>query len=264
MYIVRDKKTKKVVHINPAPVAQNLNGKEVYYKFDPKKMEIGRTDELPPEYFDINKKGEIVGISLSDLVKKGKVKLEKHQKVEKNQIIDKSVSELVAENLLILQPSQKVDKDKIVTKSLKEQVDEGIIKLSPNQKIKGNEIVDKSISEQVKEGIIKINEPFEYIDGNEIKRYTINELVEKKLLKTKMQCEIAVSMINDEIERKIFEKYSYGNEMKITKDYLDWLSESGSENDERAIAYKKMKSEIDIVKSEYKVLKRLISDIKTK
>lgn len=264
MYIVREKKSKKIIHTNPAPLAQNLGDKEVYHKFDSKKMEIGRTDGLLPEHFDINEKGEIVELTLSDLVEKGVVKLETHQKISGENIVDKTVSELVKEGLLKLQPNQKVEKNHIVEKSLKELVDDGIVKLAPSQKIVENKIVGKSLIEQVKDGIIKIDEPFEYVDGDEIKKHSIKEIVDKKLLKTKKQCEKAILIINGEIEQKIAAKYSHGNEMKITKDYIDWMAETGSDKDERAIAYKNMKNEIDKIKSDYADLKKRIAEIKIK
>ncbi|NVO10581.1 MAG: hypothetical protein HXX16_11510 [Bacteroidales bacterium] len=200
-------------------------------------MEIGKTDGLLPEYFDINKKGEIIELTLQDLVQRGAVKLEPHQKIVTNKIVDKTVSELVKE---------------------------GLLKLQPNQKLEKNEIVEKSLIDQVKEGIIKIDEPFEYVAGDEIKKHSIKEIVDKKLLKTKKQCEKAILMINGEIEQKIAAKYSHGNEMKITKDYIDWMAESGSEKDERAIAYKNMKNEIDKIKSEYAEFKKRIAEIKLK
>ncbi len=264
MYIVRDKKTKKIIHTNPAPLFQNLAGKDVYYKFDPKKMEIGKIDGLLPEHFDINKQGEVIELTLQDLVDKGAVKLEPHQKIVTNRIVDKTVSELVKEGLLKLQPNQKVEKNQIIEKSLKELVDDGIVKLTPSQKIVENKIVEKSLLEQLKEGIIKIDEPFEYVAGDEIKKHSIKEIVDKKLLKTKKQCEKAILMINGEIEQKIAAKYSHGTEMKITKDYIDWMAETGSEKDERAIAYNNMKKEIDKIKSEYAELKKRITEIKIK
>ncbi len=264
MYILLDKKSKKIIHTNPAPLAQNLSDKEVYHKFDSKKMEIGKTDGLLPEHFDINEQGDIIELTLSDLVDKGVVKLEVHQKIAGKNIVDKTVSELVKEGLLKLQPNQKVEKNHIVEKSLKELVDDGIIKLTPNQKIVENKIIEKSLIEQVKEGIIKIDEPFEYVAGDEIKKHSIKEIVDKKLLKTKKQCEKAILMIHGEIEQKIAARYTPGNEMKITKDYIDWMAETGSEKDERAITYKKMKNEIDKIKSEYAELKKRITEIKIK
>ena len=60
MYVVRNKKTAKLVHVNPAPLSQALEPKEVYARFDPKTMEIGKTDGPLPESFDIGDDGEIV------------------------------------------------------------------------------------------------------------------------------------------------------------------------------------------------------------
>jgi hypothetical protein len=264
MYIVRDKKTKEIIHSNPAPLSQNLSGTEVYCNFNSQKMEIGKTDGLLPEHFDINDSGEIVELTLHDLVEKGIVKLKAHEKVVHNKIVDKTVSELVKEGLLQLNPNQKIEKNEIVHKSMTELVEEGIVKLTPTQKIKGDDILEKSLSEQVKEGIIKLNEPFEYVDGYEIKRYSIKELIEKKLPKTKKQWDIAYSMLNDEIERKISEKYTLGYELKITKGYLQWIKDGNPTKDEREITYQNMQNEINKIKNEYKSLKQKLAAIKNK
>ena len=84
------------------------------------------------------------------------------------------------------------------------------------------------------------------------------------MLKTKKQCDAAISIINEEIEQKIAEKYSPGYEMKIIKDYLEWITLSGPANDEKVLAYKKMQSDISKIKSEYKDLEKQLSDIKDK
>lgn len=102
MYIVRNKRTKKLIHANPAPLSQNLKGKEIYYKFNPKTMEIGKSDGKLPKYFDINDNGEIVELHLIDMVDKGIIILKPYQKIENNAIVEKSVGELVEEGLLKL------------------------------------------------------------------------------------------------------------------------------------------------------------------
>jgi len=121
MYIVRDKKTKKVVHVNPAPIAQNLGGKEVYYRFDPETMEIGQKDGFLPEYFDINEKGEIIPLTLSDMVMKGEVRLEPYQKIVDDRIVEKSISELVEEGILELSQN-KIDEALSVCEQLQHEV----------------------------------------------------------------------------------------------------------------------------------------------
>ena len=38
MYVVRNKKDKKTIHVNPAPLSQRLDGADVYYAFEPEEM----------------------------------------------------------------------------------------------------------------------------------------------------------------------------------------------------------------------------------
>ena len=38
MYVVRNRKSKAVIHVNHAPLSQELSGKEVYFKFNPNSM----------------------------------------------------------------------------------------------------------------------------------------------------------------------------------------------------------------------------------
>jgi hypothetical protein len=142
MYIVRNKKTKEIIHVNPAPLSQQLKGKEVYYEYDRRTMEIGRTDayELPSHY-SINKKGEIVEATLTELIDRGIVSLAPDQKVEDNRIVPKTISERVASGLIRLPPTCKIVgeglDEKVVEKTFSEQVDEGLLTLSPLQTIVG-------------------------------------------------------------------------------------------------------------------------------
>lgn len=106
MYVVRDKETKSIIHINPAPLSQELKEQEVYFMFDIDKMEIGRKDGLLPEHFDINENGEIIELTLYDMVSEGIVNLEPYEKIENNRIVDKSIAELVNEGLLQLTPNK--------------------------------------------------------------------------------------------------------------------------------------------------------------
>lgn len=121
MYVVRDKETKRIIHINPAPLSQELKEHEVYFMFDTEKMEIGRKDGLLPEYFDINEKGEIIPLTISDMVRKGEVRLEPYQKIVDDRIVEKSISELVEEGILQLSPN-KIDEALLVCKQLQQEV----------------------------------------------------------------------------------------------------------------------------------------------
>jgi hypothetical protein len=169
MYIVRDKKTKEIIHANPAPLSQRLKGKDIYFKFDPKTMEIGKTDGRLPEHYIIDKKGNILELNPEEKIKKGIIKLKPGQKVKHNKIVEKTLSEKANEGLLELLPTQKItgagENERIVEKTLSEKVKEGLIELSPNQKISGKgedeKIVETSRQEQLDEGIITREEIME-------------------------------------------------------------------------------------------------------
>ncbi|MDH3511110.1 MAG: hypothetical protein OER85_09700, partial [Gammaproteobacteria bacterium] len=100
MYVVREKKTKKIVHINPAPLKQGLEGKEIYFGFDAKKMEVGRSDSPLPEHFDISKDGEIVALEDEEKAKAGLIALEPHQKADVGEIAEKTLAEMMKEGLI--------------------------------------------------------------------------------------------------------------------------------------------------------------------
>ena len=158
MYVVRDKATKEILHINPAPLSQKLEGTEVYFRFDPRKMEIGKLEGLSlPDRFEINKKGEIVEPSLEEKVKAGEVKLAPDQKIQDGKVVQKSLSELVAQGLISLGRRRKVagegEAEHIADKSLSELIEEGLVSIEPHQKIEGEKIVDKTTQELLDEGL---------------------------------------------------------------------------------------------------------------
>ena len=140
MYVVRNKRTKEIIHVNPAPLSQQLEGVEVYFKFDPDTMEIGKTDapEIPRD-FNINEDGEIVALT-----------------------VKKPLSEQVDEGKITLAPTQKIvgegENEQIVEKTFSEQVAEGLIELASNQKLVGEEIVEKTSREMFDEGLITLDE----------------------------------------------------------------------------------------------------------
>lgn len=60
MYVIREKKTKKVLHMQPSYPGEDLDPKAVYSAFDPAAMELGRSEEPGiPAWFDI-KNGKVV------------------------------------------------------------------------------------------------------------------------------------------------------------------------------------------------------------
>jgi len=131
MYIVRDKKTKQIIHENPAPLSQQLSDKEIYFKFDPKQMEIGKLEGDFPEHYKVDEDGMVVALTLE---------------------------EKVSEGIYLLNPHEKVEQDAIIEKTLSEKVAQGLIDISPNQKVLGGEIVEKNLQEMLEEGVMSLDE----------------------------------------------------------------------------------------------------------
>ena len=67
MYIVVDKKTKTVLHVNPIAVNDDLTEAEIYADFDPNTMLIGKSDATSiPSAFEIDDNGKIIQLSNAD------------------------------------------------------------------------------------------------------------------------------------------------------------------------------------------------------
>lgn len=181
MYIVRDKATKKIIHINPAPLSQGLEGKDIYFQFDPATMEVGR-GELPdvPDHFHISPRGEIIPWTLQEKVQAGVVKLPPNQKAVGDALVEKSVSEKVSEGLITLKPEEKLVGEEIVQKSLAEKVAEKLIKLAPTQVLEGESIREMTDAEKVAAGHIKLEKHLKVV-GREIVPKSRAELVREKL-----------------------------------------------------------------------------------
>ncbi len=103
MYIVVDKNTNRIIHINNAPLSQNLSDKEVYFDFNPDTMKIGKTDDVLPEHWVIDDNGYIREMTIQEKVKVGIIKLGKTQKVLNGKIVDKSIDELYKEKITSLE-----------------------------------------------------------------------------------------------------------------------------------------------------------------
>jgi hypothetical protein len=190
MYVVRDIATSAVIFINPAPLAQNLTGEEVYYLYDPDTMEIGRTDStVLPEYFTIDSQQNIRELTLEELVQAGIIQLTADQKIVDNQIVEKTISEKIAEGSVILTPSQKVvgsgNEEKIVKKTPSEMIAENLLELSPTQIITGEgedeKIITKSLEQLLEEGLIKLT-PNQRIGNGQIVTYSDDRMLEQGLI----------------------------------------------------------------------------------
>ena len=103
MYLVIDKKTKKVLHENPSPVSKKISKKSIWKKFDPKSMEI--IELANEELFEIengifSKKPEQTEVSqemvLTQIVEKQEATMSEFQRIEDNKVMQIALEELIA------------------------------------------------------------------------------------------------------------------------------------------------------------------------
>lgn len=182
MYIVRDKTTRKIIHVNPAPVSQKLEGTDVYYLFDPATMEVGKAEfQSVPEYFDIDRKGIILPWTLERQIKEGVTTLPPELKAVGDEAVPKTLAEKVADGTVKLKPTEKLLDDRIEPKTVAEQVAEGLIKLTRTQVLDGDIIREMTDGEKAAAGLIQIDERLKVV-GKHIVPKTPAELVKDKLL----------------------------------------------------------------------------------
>jgi hypothetical protein len=195
MYIVRYIKSKKIVHINPAPLEQNLTTKDIYYKFNSKTMEIGKTDrEYAPENFEIDENGVIVAAvaEASGL----------NDEPTANPAL--TLAEQIAAGLITLSPYEKLEgagvEAKIVYKTLSEQVADGLLTLNSNQKITGTgyeeKIEFKTIKELVQDQIITRDDIPRMIESKEI-TLSSEELLNDELITFAYYQELKIKEFSD-------------------------------------------------------------------
>lgn len=110
MYIIIDKKSNIIIHINRAPLLQKLTGAEIYFDYNENNHTIGKTD-------DNNIKEKIV-------VNK---EFPNELKIENDFIYEKSLEEKINENIIILSSEQKFDDGNIVEKTTDEKYEDEVI-----------------------------------------------------------------------------------------------------------------------------------------
>jgi len=162
MYLVLDKKSRKILHVNPAPAEQELAGQDVYHLFDPAEMEIlVELDESPGRFR--NDAGAIVEPGEQEMLEAGLSWTAPEAPVER----EPTLAEKIAAGSVNLAPDEKLADDgkggqRIVPKSLRELVEDGQIVLEKTQKVveeAGEErVVDKTVDEQLSEGLLTLEE----------------------------------------------------------------------------------------------------------
>jgi hypothetical protein len=72
LYLVRDKKTKRIIFSNPASLKEKLKNKAVYPHFDAKTMEVLKTDmKSLPQHYTVDTKGFLSPMSVEEMAAKG-------------------------------------------------------------------------------------------------------------------------------------------------------------------------------------------------
>lgn len=177
-----------------------------------------------PEHFTVDESGEIQALS-------------KQQQVE--------------QGLLLLSEEQEIVDDQVVTKPLEKQVSEGIIELRETQKIVDNQMVDMSYQEQIDKGLLTLEPPYEYLEDNEIKLWSIDQVLSKDLAKTQSDAKTLAADLSRSIEKVIATKFSAGYELKLTKDFAIWSAEGSPADDPRQQKFLAMQQEVDAIKASY-------------
>lgn len=223
MYLVRDKKTKAIIHVNPAPLRQKLEPEQVYFRFDPATMEIGKADGRLPEHYEIDDDGMIVELTMA-------------RQVELN-IIELSDNEVVVNNRI-------------------ETIPRGM-KVQTNADGE-DEIVSLTLAEKIEKGLRVVDEPFEFFDAEKgvIETRDLTEIADMDLVSNAEIAGRLAQKISNRVAAEIAETIPHRIEMKIVKGYMDWIVDGQPEKDSRQKNYQTMQKAIEQIKKRYAPAKR--------
>ncbi len=261
-YIIREKTHHMILFELKDQMDRKLSPQEVYADFDEKVMEMGWTEaKLLPFSFDISTSGEIIErkeATPTPIVEEAPASAVTETNDQEATL---DVAALVESGTISLGSNQKIVENRIVEKSLEEQIAAGLIELSPNQKVENGEIVPKTKADFLKEELISLNEPFEYLDGEQIAVRSVADALEQGLIQTKVQAEEGLRLIRESIESEIAKLYSTSQELKLTKDYMAWITDGQPAQDKRATAYQDMQEKIKTVKQNYEATKEALKKL---
>ena len=237
MHVVRKIDDKSILLLEFETNEKSFDITYMYPEFNPDTMEYGYSDSSElPEFFEI----------------------------DNHQIVEISIQEAIEKGLLSVNEDEEIVDGEIVEKSLEELVNQGLVTIADDEKIVNGEIVLKTLKEQVDEGVFKINEPFEYInDDDQLAYHTLSYLIENKLLKTESQVDLAIKITSDSLEKEVQEAYSPGYESKLTKGYIEWISDGKPEGDSRFTAYNRMQLKIASIREKFKLVRSELKTIKS-
>lgn len=258
-YIIREKAHKMILFQLPGQLDRKLSPKEVYADFDKKAMEMGWTEAaVSPLKFDISSNGEIV-----ELQAEVPIALEEKPAVPPSiDTIEETtipkIQSLIEDGTITIAANQKIVNNEIVEKTLVEQVAEGLIELNIDQKVEGERIVQKTAADLAKDGILTLNTPFEYLDDDQIAIRSVADALQEGLIQSKAHVQEGLRLIRESIENDISDLFTTSHELKLTKDYMDWITEGQPAKDKRAVAYREMQGKIEGVKQKYQATKEAL------
>jgi hypothetical protein len=146
--------------------------------------------------------------------------------------------------------------------------------LPQHYKVRKGVVYEKSSKEKLKDGLIRFDKnlfshvEFDGESNDPPNMQLVKAGLKHKLIKTIADCELAFLLLDEEFEFRVAEKFRPGYEMKIMKDYTDWVGEEKPAGDKRESKYNDMKAAINAIKEEYKEprkkLKKIIVTLKEK
>lgn len=111
------------------------------------------------------------------------------------------------------------------------------------------------LKEQVARGIIQLNAPFEYIEDEQLKRRSPQEIADTDAIASLEEAERYLAFISDRISTEIGKAYPIGDELKLVKSYMAWLNEGKPANDKRELEYLEMQESVTAIKQKYADMK---------
>ena len=100
--------------------------------------------------------------------------------------------------------------------------------------------------------LLEQSEELDKIEGATPSLKIVSLALQLKLLQTIEDCEQAFQLLDEEMAQCISEKYTPAMELKIMKEYMDWLEAGKPSDDPRQAKYQKMQTFINALKTDYK------------
>ena len=132
-------------------------------------------------------------------------------------------------------------------------------------------LVEKSLTEKAQAGVLDFNpesiaasEECKAIEGKTQAIRIVLLGLQLKLLSSVKACDLALSLLDEETERRIAEQYSLARELKITKAYMAWVQAGKPEDAEGQAtqeAYQTMERLIKLIKADYSAVRTLLKEL---